>query len=156
MPKARICWDSCLFIDMLSDETHSAERRLQLKPVLATIDQKLAILVTSTVVATEVLDIIDDADKREVFDRLMSLSSVFCQPVTMPIAQLAGRIRKSLQPKYNIQSMDALFIATAINQKCDVLQTYDNQLLQLSERREIYGIKIAVPSSPQQASLGLK
>lgn len=145
----KLCWDSCLFIDMLSAEPQSADRRSQLEDVLEAVDRKLAILVTSTLVATEVLDIIDDPLKRKNFERVMDLPSVFCQPVTMPIAKLAGRIRQSLRPKYKLKSMDALFIATAINQECDVLHTYDDQLLRLSGRQEVRYLKIATPGVAQ-------
>ena len=148
----KLCWDSCLFIDMLSAEPQSADRRSQLDDVLEAVDQKSAILVTSTLVATEVLDIIDDPLKREKFERVMNRPNVFYQPVTMPIAELAGRIRESFLPKHKLKSMDALFIATAISQKCDVLHTYDDQLLRLSGRQEIRYLKIT-PPGVAQASL---
>lgn len=145
----KLCWDSCLFIDMWSAEPQSADRRSQLKYVLDAVDRESAILVTSTLVATEVLDIIDDPLKRRDFERVMALPSVLCQPVTMPIAKLAGRVRQSLRPKHRLKSMDALFIATAINQKCDVLHTYDDQLLRLSKRQEIHYLTIATPGVAQ-------
>jgi len=150
----KFCWDSCLFIDMLSAESKSADRRLQLENVLKDVDRESAILVTSTLVATEVLDIIGDANKREIFDRVMNLPSVLCQPITMPIAELAGRIRHSLRPQHKLKSMDALFIATAINQECDVLHTYDDKLLRLSGRQEVNDLKI-LPPSVLQASFDL-
>lgn len=152
MPTTKLCWVSCVFITLLSNEARPGAQNSDLRDAVDAVDRGLAHLVTSTLVETELLDIIDHAEQRRRFDDLMNMRHVLRQPVTAGIARLAGDIRYSLKKEeVNLKSMDAIFVATAITQECDSLQTYDGQLVKLSERDEIRNLKITTPRFEQRA-----
>ena len=154
MQKPRYCWDSCIFIAVLTGEPRTEDELHALKDVMDQIDRKEVVLVTSVLIRTEVLDAFDSHTMRKEMERFLLRSNVVEQPVTPGIGTSAGEIRAALGRKaIKIKAPDAIFVATAIAHDCDALHTYDEGILRHSERPEVSGLKITKPSSLQ---LGLR
>lgn len=55
--KAKYCWDSCVFIAILSDERRAEDELVALHDVVDAVDRGSAIMVTSTVIQAEALKV---------------------------------------------------------------------------------------------------
>ncbi len=106
-------------------------------------------MITSTLVQAEVLDAIQDSSVSRRFHNVLDRPNVLQQPVTAAIARRAGEIRQTLRGKTKLTATDAVFVATALVHKCDSLQTYDSQLLGLSGRKAVYGLRVTKPTTDQ-------
>lgn len=154
MQRIRYCWDSCVFIAILSDEERPNDELVALRDVVDAVDRGQVSMITSTIVQAEVLDVVEDPDKAARFRHLMNLPNVTEESVTHGIARDAGEMRLALRGKQKLQTADAIFIATALVHKCNSLQTYDDKLLNLSGRQEVKGLAITRPVA-DQTSLAL-
>lgn len=156
MQKTRYCWDSCVFIAILSAETRSHDELVALRDVVDAVDRGHVSMVTSTIIQAEVLDAVRDTARASRFRHILDLPNVLEESVTPGIGRRAGEIRLALRRQQRkLQAADAIFVATALVHKCVSLQTYDEQLLNLSGRPEVHGLAITKPVA-DQTSLALE
>ena len=149
MRKTRYCWDSCVFIAILTAEDRSNDETVALGDLMNAVDDGHVIMVTSTLVQAEVLDAIEDSSVSRRLHDVLTLPNVLQESVTSAIARRAGEIRQALRGQIKLTATDAVFVATALVHKCDSLQTYDSQLLGLSGRTEVYGLRVTRPTTDQ-------
>lgn len=149
MPKSKHCWDSNVFIAILTDEQRDEDEVAALRDLVHAVDNGHVAMVTSTLVQAEVLDAIATPTNAERFRRILNLGNVLQESVTPGIARRAGEIRLALRGKAGLKTADAVFISTALAHECTSLQTYDGGLLKLSERQEVNGLKIIKPGASQ-------
>lgn len=149
MRKTRYCWDSCVFIAILTDEERSDDETVALGDVMNAVDDGHIIMVTSTLVQTEMLDAITDSTVSRRLHDVLNRPNVLQQSVTAAIARRAGEIRQALRGQVKLAATDAVFVATALVHKCDSLQTYDSQLLGLSGRTEVSELRVTKPTTDQ-------
>lgn len=149
MQKTRYCWDSCVFIAILTAEDRTEDERTALNDAVNAVDRGHAIMVTSTLVQAEVLDAIKDPSVSGRFRDVLNLPNVLQQSVTSAIARRAGELRQALRGKVKLSTADAVFVATALVHKCDSLQTYDAILLSLTGRPEVSGLRVTKPTADQ-------
>lgn len=152
--KTRYCWDSCVFIAILTAEERPDEELNALRDVVNAVDGSHVIMVTSTLVQAEVLDAIQESSVSRRFHDVLNRPNVLQESVTAAIARRAGEIRQALRGDISIKATDAVFVATALVHDCDSLQTYDNQLLGLSGRAEVSELCVTKPTA-DQTSLAL-
>ena len=103
------------------------------KPFFAAMESGDFQVVTSSITLTEVLvnpfkhDKLDLAEQYK--ELLLSANNLRIFPATTQIAELAARLRAA----HNLQTPDAIQVATALDQKADFFLTNDAKLSRLSQ-----------------------
>lgn len=129
-----VYWDSCIFISWLNEE--KPPQRLQtdvdgLREQLDQFNAKRLHVATSIITITEVLEAHVAADKRERMLRLASKTNFHYQDVTRPVAMLSHEIRDFYQHQKVVDNLptlttpDAIHLASAMLNDCEVFYTYD-------------------------------
>lgn len=155
MPRHKYCWDSCVFIAILTGEQRPRNELEALRDVMDLFDRGEAVVVTSALLEAEVLDAVGDDGVRDRLNGLLRRSNFVVQDVTRTLSQRAAEIRQSLRAQgIRLKTPDATFIATALVHGCTALQTYDGGLLSLTGREEVGRLRITIPQA-EQTSLRL-
>ena len=155
MARHKYCWDSCVFIAILTGEQRAPSELEALRDVMDLFDRGEAVVVTSALLEAEVLDAVGDHGVRQRLEELLRRSNFVVQDVTRALRQRAAGIRQSLRARaIRLETPDATFIATALIHGCTALQTYDGGLLNLSGREEVDRLRITIPQA-EQTSLRL-
>ena len=150
MPKPKYCWDSCIFVTILTGEERSPEELQGLNEVIDLVDRRRALIITSSIVRTEVLDDIDDPKVRQGLDALFRRSSFLTVDVNNAISDKAGELRnRARAANRRLRVPDAIFVATALTHRVDALHTFDDQLLGWSQQTEVDGLLICRPGAEQ-------
>jgi predicted nucleic acid-binding protein len=142
MQKPKFCWDATIFISHLTGEIRTPEETAGLAEVVDLTDSNRAIIITSSLLHTEVI-----GDSRVI----AALNALFRRPnfvqmnVSPEISRAAGRIRDAT----GLKTPDAIYVATAIEFRVDALHSFDDHHLRLSGAREVGGLVICKPRGVQ-------
>ena len=145
-------WDSGLFIAWLKDETRKPGEMEGLAEVVSMIDKKEAILITSVITRTEVLESSLTSENKGKFDLLFKRTNCIQVDVNAPISEMAHDIREFYKTKTgkNLKTPDSTHLATAIIYQCDELQTFDeDDMIPLSGNVADHNLVICKPKGKQ-------
>ena len=147
--KRQYYWDSCVFIAWLKAEPG---RVVLCDGIVSEVEKGDAIIITSSIVETEVLlgDLTDDV--RNKFRGLLKRKDVLAVNVDRTVSKLAGEIRdhyRGQSPKQSIQGMDAIHLATAILYKVDEFHTFEPKLIRYNGNVAEHPLVICEPRSKQ-------
>lgn len=156
MPNPNYCWDSGVFIALLTGESaRTAEEIAGMREVVDLVDRGGAIISTSAMAQPEVLSNRANPDTREKFEALFKRQNFQVIPANSAIFTLATEIREeATREGRSIRTPDAIFIATAVAYRLDALHTFDEKLLAVSGRSCARGLLICKPRASQTV-LGL-
>lgn len=154
----RYCWDSCVFISLLTGEGRTPEEIRQLRELESLVDIGAVTVFTPSITLIEVLSCkLTDAQELA-FKSLLERSNVLPVSVTRRIADRAREIRNHFRTKeLEIAVPDAIQIATALVYGATALHTYDGcgkrqrktDLLKLEmPLADKYTLKICKPEPP--------
>lgn len=119
-------WDSGLFIAWLKNETRKPGEMEGLAEVVSMIDRGDAVLITSVVTRTEVLESTLTPENRGKFDDLFKRTNCLMVDINAPISELAHDIREYYKAQGDsVKTPDSQHLATAITYDCDALHTFD-------------------------------
>lgn len=124
--KLRYCWDSCVFISLLTGSGRSAEDLENLRKLEALSDLGAITIFSPSITLVEVLACKLTPDQDKVFSEFLQRSNVLLVSVTSRVAERAREIRNY----YRVQGMeiavpDAIHLATALIYSATALHTYD-------------------------------
>jgi predicted nucleic acid-binding protein len=154
MRKTRFCWESGIFIAILTGEQRPPEELSGLREVMELVERNVATVVVSASATGEVLNRNDDPTVRERFNALFKTPSFFRADTNQAIWERAAAIREAgVQDGRRIKTPDAVHIATAIEYRVDALHTFDGKLLKLSGKDYVEGLKICTPHAEQMLLL---
>ena len=150
-----ICWDTSVLIDWLKG-SGTENRMLSIKSVVAEIEAKKYKLAVSTLVYVEVLECkmkmeceIPEQAIKQFEDFMKNGNLVEVLAVDTRIAKRAQELRNRLNEKgRNIETPDAIHIATAIVSKAKQLHTFDDKILRLNGKDEVEGLVITACDMP--------
>lgn len=144
-------WDANVFLAWLKDERRKSGEMEGLAEVIAMIDRQEAILMTSVMTRTEVLESSLPARAQNLFDKIFDRQNIVSVDVTAPISNLAHQIRDHYrQSGRGLKTPDSIHLATAINCKADELHTFDeDDLIPLSGNIAGYRLIICKPKGLQ-------
>lgn len=150
MPSAKYCWDSCVFIALLTGEARPDGEIDGMLEVVDLVDRHQAVIITSALVRTEVLEDNDDPAIRERLEYMFRRPSCVMIDVNAAISAKAGALRATCRAAgRSLKTPDAVFIATATLHGAVALHTLDDQLLGLSGLPEVDGLLISKPCGDQ-------
>src|SRR4051812_30363778 len=96
MQKLRYCWESSVFIALLTDEKRSPEELSGLREIVEIVDQHRGIIVTSTLVHGEVFSQGGNQVVEEALDALFRKPSFVQLSASPEIMNKVGRIRRAV------------------------------------------------------------
>ena len=147
-------WDSCLFLAWMKDEKRKPGEMEGLAEVVAMVDARECFIVTSVNTRGEVLDSSLSSDAQERFKRLFYHPTFTFADVSLPISELASKIRdyyKNQKPSISVKLPDATHLATAIIYRVDEFHTFDEaDLIRFNGNVAGYPLKICKPSARQK------
>lgn len=150
MAKPKVCWDSTVFIAILTVEERPPEDLQGLKEVIDLVDRRRLTVITSSLVRSEVLDKGYDTGVREKLRNLFRRPSFMIVEANTAISDKAGDIRDALlQSGRKLKTEDATFVATAILHGAQALHTFDDHQLALSGLPAVDGMVITKPQAEQ-------
>jgi len=150
MPSPKYCWDACVFIAYLTGEPRAQGEVDGLFEVLDLVDRHQAVILTSTLVRTEVLDDPAHPDLATRLEGLFASPSCVAIETNRAISEKAGRLRTACRAAgRSLKTPDALYLATALLNGATAFHTFDGQLLGLSGLHEVDLLTICKPSGPQ-------
>src|SRR5688500_7892183 len=94
MPKPNFCWDSGVFIAVLTGEQRSSEEIAGMREVVDLVDRNGAIISTSALATSEVLNRPTSPQTREKFEALFRRPNFQMIPANSAIFTLAAEIRE--------------------------------------------------------------
>jgi hypothetical protein len=155
--KPILCWDSCVYISLLTGENRTPEEMKKLYAIEHMVNESRAVVFSTAVTIVEVLDCKLTAEQATKFKNLIGNPDTPFQQVDTRVAKLASEIRSFYKGK--MSTPDAIQLATAIHFDADAFQTYDgsgkksksSDLLQLQQPiAGKYNIPITVPEIPPE------
>ncbi len=151
--EARYCWDTCVFIAWLKEETDKPLADIQ--AVLSEIDDGDGILIVPVTIYTEMQRSKFQKNKWRQFEKSLTRSNVIVADITATIAQRASQVRDKAESEgRKIKTGDATIIATAIIYNANALHTFDPPLLNLHKSDTVGGLSITHPL-PRSGQHGL-
>ena len=153
MPKARFCWDACVFIAFLKGEARAEEEAAGMREVLEMMRMGRAHIITSALISSEVLN--RAADKTKARDKLRELVSrpgFTVIDANLAISDRAGEYRERVNfsgVSLTLKRNDAVYVATAALYGADALHTFDPVLLALDRSPLVDGLHICPPRGIQ-------
>lgn len=152
------CWDSCVFISLLTKTDRTAEELEKLCAVERLSDNGGCAIFTASITIIEVLACMLTPEQEDMFQALLQRSNVTAVSVTPRIASKAREIRDYYQTRgIKIAVPDSIHLATAIHYKATALHTYDgggrrkrqSDLMQLATPLiEKYPLLVTKPEPP--------
>ncbi len=153
--KPQYYWDTTIFLAWMKNETRPAGEMEGLAEIAAMIDRRGAVLITSVVTKTEVLQSSLDDRARALFDALFKRSNIVLCDITEAISDMASEIRDRCQNDgRKIKTPDAQHLATAIAYKVDEMHTFDEKLLKLDGNLTGHNLAIRKPQGNQREMFG--
>lgn len=145
-----IAWDSCVWLAWFSAERDKPLESI--RDALRESEDGKSTLLMSAVCLAEVIDLVKSPDSGTKIRAYAKRKNVFPANLDFRISQKASEIRKWTieanergEQLKKVKTPDALIAATAIIYKATVLHTFDDGLLQLSEKPVVDGLKIQWP-----------
>jgi predicted nucleic acid-binding protein len=143
-------WDTCIFLAILKGETRAPGEMEGARAVATAIERGDAVLLTSVITRTEILDGKIPPESLEILDALFKRPNLQRADVTQAISDLAHNIRDQLDRNgTKIKTPDALHFATAVVYRVDEFHTFDNQLLSLDGSPIVNSLRIVKPRTRQ-------
>lgn len=153
MLKSKFCWDACIFIAHLMGEQRSAEEAAGLREVLELIRTRQAVIVTSAVVQSEVLNRGNDTSRaRDRLRAMLTRPPFVVADANLAVSDKAGEIRERVNCSgtgLNLKRNDAIYVATALLYEVDALHTFDPILLALDKSPLVEELRICRPHGSQ-------
>lgn len=159
MSGRRFCWDSCVFISLLSGCSRTPEELAGLRALAALVDDGEVEIFTPSITIIEVLACYLTTEQEQLFQALLNRSNIEVLSVSRKVSEKAREIRNHYQSTgLKIAVPDSIHLAMAIHYEAAALHTYDGcgkrkrktDLLQLP--RPIigkYDLNVCIPSPPQ-------
>jgi predicted nucleic acid-binding protein len=154
----KYCWDSCVFISLLTLVGRTDEELANLQAVERLSDNGDVQIFTASITLVEVLACKLTDEQERMFRELLHRTNVTAVSVTPRIAAKAREIRNYYATKgMNIAVPDSIHLATAVHYDATALHTYDGggkrfratDLLQLEAPLvERWALKICKPEPP--------
>jgi predicted nucleic acid-binding protein len=151
-----VYWDSCVFIAWLMNESRVSEEMEGLRQVVSLFDNNRIILLTSTLIRTEILACTLSSETKEKFAQLFKRQNFQETAINQRVSSLAHDIRnfyKTASPSISIKTPDALHLATAIHYQAEEFHTFDGSgnrgLLRLGNSVANYPLVICKPRAIQ-------
>jgi predicted nucleic acid-binding protein len=153
--KPKICWDSCVYISLLTGENRTPAEMKCLYEVENLANQGRAVIFASVITLVEVLECKLTPEQAAKFQGLVANPDTPFMQVDTKVAALAHEIRSYYEGR--VSTPDAIHLATAIHFEATALQTYDgcrkkkhHDLLMLDQPiAGKYMIPITIPQIPQ-------
>lgn len=124
--KTRYCWDSCVFISLLTGAGRTPEDLAKLRELERLSDNGEITIFTPSITLIEVLECYLTADQETLFQDVLKRSRVYMTSVSHRVAQRAREIRNHYREQgLEIAVPDAIHLATAIQYEATALHTYD-------------------------------
>jgi len=153
MSKSKFCWDACIFIAHLTGEQRTPDEANGMREVWELLRLRRAVVLTSAIVQSEVLNRAADATHaRDRLRELLARPSFVVADANLVIADKAGEFRERVACSNNglvLKRNDAIYIATAVLYGVDAFHTFDTTLLQLDRSPLIDGLRITTPRGTQ-------
>jgi predicted nucleic acid-binding protein len=156
--KIRYCWDSCVFISLLTGQGRTDEDMSNLRKVERLVDDGDVVVFTPAITFVEVLECYLTESQEAAFRALLRRSNVQPVSVNMRVAEKAREVRNYYRVRgLEIAVPDSIHIGTALHYGATALHTYDgcgkrqrkNDLLKLETPLiEKYHLKICKPEPP--------
>lgn len=158
--RTRFCWDSCVFISLLTKNGRSAEQLHDLQALAELVDNGDVEIFTPSITVIEVLSCYLKPEEEEMFQGLLNRSNIEVLSVTRKVSERAREIRDCYQRSgMKVAVPDSIQLAMASFYECGALHTYDGcgkrqkktDLLKLP--RPIigkYDFDICVPKPPRE------
>lgn len=148
--KSKYCWDAPLFISILEGEQRANGETEALLEVVDAADRGLATIITSVLALAEVLGDATSPDVRVRFESLFRRPNYLMVSLSPAICTTAADVRSAARAeRRRIKTPDATYIATAMAYRCDALHTFDDQLVGISGRPYVNGLRICYPAGEQ-------
>lgn len=141
-------WDTCIFLALFKKE---ADKPLaDIIAVANEIEVGRADMVVSTIVMTEMLDIITDPSLESDFKAFLRRPNVFVANLDPRVARKVAEIRSAWrcatpEANGNVSVPDAAIITTAILGKATVLHSFDDKVLRFNKHSIVDGLEIIKP-----------
>lgn len=160
--KRKYYWDSCVFIAWLQDETRAPGEMEGIEEVVRQIDARQALLLTSVLTRTEVLEcrLTDQARRR--FELGLQRRSIQMIAQDHRVADRSHEIRNYYaQRSIKLSTPDCVHLATAVIYQADEFHTFDGaedkprrtKLIPLSGNVAGYPLIIRTPCADQPSLL---
>lgn len=149
MAKPLYAWDSCIFIAWLGGDAPPELNQEHLAAVAREITSDDAGLITSVLAYSEVLTTKYTPDAILGFERFLQRRNVTVLDVHSKVAKKAESIRSAclgMDPKRKTKVPDAIFAATAVMLKANVLHSTDAGLIALSGSVILEGLIVKLPA----------
>ena len=158
--KFSYCWDSCVFISLLTGQGRTPEDLANLRRLETLVDIGAVTIFTASITVIEVLACYLTEEQEAAFKSLLQRTNVMPVSVTMRISERARDIRNYYRKKgMEIAVPDSIHLATASIYKAAALHTFDGcgkrqrktDLLKLElPLAEKYHLKICKPAPPEE------
>jgi len=162
--KIRYCWDSCVFISLLTGQGRTREDLDNLRKIENLVDDGEVVIFTPAITLVEVLACKLTDEQESAFKALLRRSNVLPVSVTWRIAERAREIRNYYRIKgMEIAVPDSIHLGTALIYEATALHTYDGcgkrrrrtDLLMLATPLiEKYMLRICKPEPPPEPKTG--
>jgi predicted nucleic acid-binding protein len=144
-----VCWDSTVFIAILTGEKRKSDEDAGLREVMELIDAGKLVVVTSAMAVVEVLNHSATGEIRAKFNALFTSPRFVMADVTAAIAEKARDVRENLPKGVTLKGADSTFIATAIVYGCSALHSFDRHQLRLNGLACVDRLPIRHPRAEQ-------
>lgn len=151
MPSSKVCWDSCVFISLLNGGVgRSSDEISGMREVIDLADRQGVTIITSSLVETEVIGTIPEANVRAQMEALFQRPNIVQVAASTEVMRRAGELRSAASAaRRRLDTPDAIFIATALLHAADALHSFDNDMLRLNGMALVDGLPIVKPSGSQ-------
>ena len=137
MKKELICWDSSVMISFIKEKEQ--ERMGEINSVVQNIHKGHYTLAVSTLIYPEVLETKMPPDAIKKFEKFMqNRADITIVAVDIRVAKKAQELRN----KTNLETPDAIHIATAIINKATALHAYDGEMLKFNKSPKVDDLSI--------------
>lgn len=144
-----ICWDTSVMIDYIrGNKSRNPDRLPQIEAVMNSVECGNYKIIVSSLLYVEILGRKNHPRVMETFNQLMKKINLIRDiGVSTNIAKRAQIIRNRFS---QLETPDAIHIATAVISQAIVFHTYDEYLLRLNGRNELDGLKITPCRLPEE------
>jgi predicted nucleic acid-binding protein len=137
-------------VALLTGEQRDQDEIDGMLEVVDLVDRRQAMLITSAILRTEVLEDINDPTVIERLEAMFRRPSCVMIDTNRAILEKARALRTAVKAsKRSLKTPDAIFVATGLLHGADALHTFDDKLLALNGRAEVDGLRIVKPHGVQ-------